>query len=225
MLHLACRDYSANSSDMRLDEKTQPRSIMDTVTTHHPSRTSPAAAPAGQPHAVPADSGVHVVSACTIRRPASELYAFWRNLENITAVVKHPISITRTSAGESHWSVSAPPGNRRVEWDATIVLDQPDEAIGWQAREGAEIPNSGSIRFQPAPGDEGTEVRVDLRYEPPGGKLGAWLAKVSGEEGAQQVVEALRRFKALMEAGEIPTTAGQPVGEPQRSKKQKKGKS
>lgn len=172
---------------------------------------------------VPPDSGVRIVTACTIRRPAAELYAFWRNLENITAVVKHPVSIARLSEDTSHWSVSAPPGDRRVEWNAAIVEDQPNERIAWQASEDAEIANSGSIRFSPAPGDEGTEVRVEMRYEPPGGKLGAWLAKLSGEEGAQQVVEAMRRFKALMEAGEIPTTEGQPVGEPQRSKRRKKG--
>ncbi len=193
--------------------------------------SSPSSTRRGAPrraHAVPgsagtSESGVQVVSVCTIRRPASELYRFWRDLENITTVVKHPVSITRTSATESHWSVSAPPGDRRVEWQAMITTDVPDELIEWRAREGSEIPNSGLVRFSAAPGDEGTEVRVELTYQAPGGKLGAWLAKLSGEEGAQQVAEALRRFKALMEAGEIPTTEGQSVGEPQRSKLQKKG--
>lgn len=181
-----------------------------------PTRRRPDADPS-------AGASVQVVSTCTIRRPADELYRFWRELENIATVVKHPVSITRTSATESHWSVSAPPGDRRVEWDSMITDDVPGEFIAWRAREGSGIRNSGEIRFAAAPGDEGTEVRVALTYEPPGGKLGAWLAKLSGEEGGQQVAEALRRFKALMEAGEIPTTEGQPVGEPQRSKLQKKG--
>lgn len=174
---------------------------------------------------VSAEHGTKVVAACTIRKPAAELYKFWRNLENVARVSKHPVTITRISDTESHWSVSAPPGDRRVEWDAVIITDEPESMIAWRSREGAEIPNAGSVHFEPAPGKEGTEVRVELRYEAPGGKLGAMLAKLSGEEGAQQVAETLRRFKALMEAGEIPTIDGQSVGEPQRSKQNKRDRS
>lgn len=172
---------------------------------------------------VPGNRGVKVVRATTIRRPAAELYAFWRNFENLIQVIKHPVTITCQNENDSHWSVSAPPGDRRVEWDATIINDHPNELIAWRSRDGADIPNAGSVRFEAAPGDEGTEVTVSLEYEPPGGKLGALLAKFSGEEAGQQVYEALRRFKALFEAGEIPTIDGQSVGEPQRSAK-KKGK-
>jgi uncharacterized membrane protein len=174
--------------------------------------------------AVPGNHGVKVVRSCTIRRPASELYAFWRSIENVTRIVKHPIAITRISDMESHWSVSAP-GDRRVEWDAIIINDEPNELIAWRSRDGAEIANAGTIRFEPAPGDEGTEVRVQLEYAPPGGKIAALFAKLTGEEPAQQVAEALRRFKALMEGGEIPTIEGQSVGEPQRSKLQRKAAS
>jgi uncharacterized membrane protein len=169
---------------------------------------------------VPGNKGVKVVHACTVRKPAAELYAFWRNLENIMRISKYPISITRTSDVESHWSVTAPGGNT-VEWDAVIINDEPERLIAWRSREGAEVANAGSVRFEAAPGDEGTEVTVALEYDAPGGKLGALVAKLTGEEPGQQVAETLRRFKALMEAGEIPTTEGQSVGEPQRSKKQK----
>lgn len=165
---------------------------------------------------VSGNKGVKVSRSVTVRAPADTLYAFWRNIENVTRIVKHPVTITARSPIESHWSVSAPPGDRRVEWDALIINDEPGRLIAWRSRENAEIPNAGSVRFEPAPSDEGTEVTVTLEYNPPGGKAGALLAKLSGEEGGQQVTEALRRFKALVEAGEIPTTEGQPVGEPQR---------
>jgi uncharacterized membrane protein len=171
--------------------------------------------------AVPGNRGVKVVRSCTVRRPADELYRFWRTLENLTAVVKYPVRITSRSATESHWAVTAP-GGTEVEWDAVIINDEPNRLIAWRSKVGAEIPNAGTVRFEPAPGDEGTEVRVQLEYDPPGGRFAAWLAKLTGEEGAQQVAETLRRFKALMEAGEIPTIDGQSVGEPQRSKLQKK---
>lgn len=170
---------------------------------------------------VPGNRGVKVVRSCTIRKPAAELYRFWRSLENLAQVIKHPVAITRTSDTESHWSVSAPGGDHRVEWDAVIINDEPDRLVAWRSKEGADIANAGTVRFEPAPGDEGTEVRVQLEYDAPGGKFGALLAKLSGEEPAQQVAEALRRFKALMEAGEIPTIDGQSVGEPQRSKLRK----
>jgi uncharacterized membrane protein len=164
---------------------------------------------------VSGNKGVKVSRSVTIQTPAETLYAFWRNVENLPRVIKHPVSISARSTIESHWSVSAP-GDQRVEWDALIINDEPGRLIAWRSSDESQIANAGTIRFEPAPGDEGTEVTVTLEYNPPGGKTAALLAKLSGEEAGQQVAEALRRFKALMEAGEIPTTEGQPVGEPQR---------
>lgn len=170
---------------------------------------------------VPGNRGIKVVQAVTIRKPAAELYAFWRDLPNLMQVINHPVSITAPSADESHWSVSAPAG-KRVEWDAIIINDVTDRLIAWRSRDGADVQNAGSVRFENAPGDEGTEVTVALEYNPPGGRLGALIAKLTRDSAGSQVYDALRRFKALMEAGEIPTIEGQPVGGPQRRQKGKK---
>lgn len=191
-------------------------------------RTSPHRTPAStlkRPHpstpvAVPGDQGPRIVRAVTIRRPAGELYAFWRDIENLERVIKDPVSITAISANESHWKVTAPIGT--VEWDSLIINDEPGKLIAWRSREGGEVPNAGTVRFEPAPGDEGTEVTVALEYDPPGGVLGKFAAKLTGEDAGLQVSITLKRFKALMETGEIPTTDGQPVGEPQASAKGKK---
>lgn len=164
---------------------------------------------------VKGDGSVKITRAVTIRQPADLLYRFWRDLENLTRVIKHPVKITRVSDIASHWAVSAP-GDRQVEWDAVIINDAPGRLIAWRSRQDAEVPNAGTVRFEPIHGDEGTEVTVTLEYNPPVGKLGAWVAKLSGDEPRQQISETLRRFKALMEAGEIPTTEGQPAGRPQR---------
>jgi uncharacterized membrane protein len=171
--------------------------------------------------AVPGNRGIKVVRAVTILKPASELYAFWRDLPNLMQVINHPVSITTTSSTVSHWVVSAPAG-KKVEWDSLIINDEPDRLIAWRSREGAEVENAGSVRFEPAPGDEGTEVTVALEYNPPGGRLGAMIAKLTRDSASSQVYDALRRFKALMEAGEIPTIEGQSVGGPQRPRKGKK---
>jgi uncharacterized membrane protein len=168
--------------------------------------------------AVPGNRGIKVVRAITILKPAAELYAFWRNLENLPSIIHHPVEITVVSAEESHWSVSAP-GGRRTEWDALIINDETDRLIAWRSRDGGEVNNAGTVRFEPAPGDEGTEVTVALEYEPPGGKIGAAIAKLTRDSAGSQVYDALRRFKALMEAGEIPTIEGQSVGGPKRPRK------
>lgn len=170
---------------------------------------------------IPGNRGVKIVRAVTVRKPASELYAFWRNVENLPQVIQSPVAIRATSLTESHWIVSAP-GGTTVEWDAVVINDHPDSLIAWRSREGAGVANAGSVRFEPAPGDEGTEVTVALEYDPPGGKVGALFAKLSGKEGGQQVERALQRFKALMEAGEIPTIEGQSVGGPQGPRKGEK---
>ena len=167
---------------------------------------------------VKGNRGIKVVRAVTIRRPAADLYRFWRDPQNLTQIIHHPVTITTTSAEESHWSVSAP-GGLRVEWDSIIINDHPERLIAWRSREGAQVDNAGTVRFEAAPGDEGTEVTVALEYDPPGGRLGALVAKFTRDSAGSQVFDALRRFKALMEAGEIPTITGQSVGGPQRPRK------
>jgi uncharacterized membrane protein len=102
----------------------------------------------------------------------------------------------------SHWKAKAPAGTT-VEWDAETIEDRPNELIAWRSLPDATVPNSGTVRFKDAPGDRGTEVLVQLSYQPPGGKVGALIAKLFGEEPKQQVKGDLRRFKQVMETGEI----------------------
>jgi uncharacterized membrane protein len=170
--------------------------------------------------AVPGNRGIKIVRAVTIRKTAGPLYEFWRDVTNLTQVIKHPVTINSPSREESHWIVSAPFGH--VEWDALVINDKPGEMIAWRSREEGDVAHAGSVRFEKAPGDEGTEVIVALEYDPPGGKLGAFVAKFTRDSASSQVYDALHRFKALMEAGEIPTIEGQSVGGPQRRRKGQK---
>lgn len=170
---------------------------------------------------VPENRGIKVVRAITIRKPASELYSFWRDVANLGAIIHHPAKIDVISSEESHWTVSAPAG-KTVEWDSLIINDRPGELIAWRSREGGDVNHAGTVRFEPAPGDEGTEVTVALEYDPPGGKLGAAVAKLTRDSASSQIYDALHRFKALMEAGEIPTTVGQPLGGSKRVQKGEK---
>ncbi|MBD1823345.1 SRPBCC family protein [Cyanobacteria bacterium FACHB-DQ100] len=160
--------------------------------------------------AVGLNKAMKVEKTVTINKPAEELYSYWRNFENLPTFMKHVKSITVSEGGKrSHWVANAPLG-QEVEWDADLIKDEPNHLIAWASIEGADVDNSGFVRFTPAPGDRGTEVKVVMEYEIAGGRLTAALAKLFGEEPEQQVGDELRRFKQLMEAGEIATTEGQP---------------
>lgn len=154
---------------------------------------------------------IKVEKTVTINKSADELYRFWHKFENLPTFMKHLKSVSVQNDKRSHWIANAPLGSS-VEWDAEILEDRENEFISWASVEGADIENSGFIRFKKAPGDRGTEVKVVLEYSPPGGALAAAFAKLFGEEPEQQIGDDLRRFKMLMEAGEIATTEGQPKG-------------
>lgn len=154
---------------------------------------------------------VHAEHTITINRPARELFDFWRNFENLPAIMRYVDSVSVAGGRRSHWKAKAPAGTA-VEWDAEIVEEAPNELIAWKSLPPAAVPNRGSVRFQEAPGGRGTEMRIELEYEPPAGNVGRVFAKLFGMEPEQQLSEDLRHFKQIMEAGEIPTTEGQPSG-------------
>ncbi|MBW4563477.1 MAG: SRPBCC family protein [Mojavia pulchra JT2-VF2] len=154
---------------------------------------------------------IKVEKTVTINKPADELYRFWHDFEKLPTFMKHLKSVKVYNEKRSHWIANAPLGNS-VEWDADILEDRENEFISWASVEGADVDNSGFVRFKKAPGDRGTEVKVVLEYNLPGGALASVIAKLFGEEPEQQIGDDLRRFKMLMEAGEIATTEGQPSG-------------
>jgi uncharacterized membrane protein len=151
-----------------------------------------------------------VDAAVTINRPPEELYRFWRNLENLPRFMRHIQSVRVIDEKHSHWVAKGPAG-KTVEWDAEIINDIENRLIGWRSIPGSDVDSGGSVRFEPALGNRGTEVRISLQYNPPGGSVGAAIAKLLGQDPKKHILEDLRRFKHLMETGEIPTTEGQPA--------------
>ncbi len=149
-----------------------------------------------QPHRI------RVKKAITINTSAAEAYGLWRNLANLPRFMDHLEAVVILDERRSHWKAKAPLG-AAVEWDAEITADVPNERIAWRSVEGAGVANQGEVRFTPAPGDRGVEVRVDLTYDPPGGMVGATIAKLFGEEPSVQVDGDLRRFKQMLEVGEV----------------------
>ncbi len=174
---------------------------METSRTPSSETQSPGSSPPVAPSkiVVPENRGVKIVRTVIIQRPVAELYAFWHNFENLPRISKYPLSVRQLTDVKTRWSVSAPFDKGRVEWDAVVINDEPNSLIAWRSCDGADIPNAGSVRFETLPGGEGTEVKVALEYDAPGGKFGALVAKVTGEEPGQQVEQALQRLKELME--------------------------
>jgi uncharacterized membrane protein len=156
-------------------------------------------------------SGVKVEKSVTVMKPAAELFAFWRNVSNLPIIMKHLESVKTIDNKKSHWVAKAPAG-ATVEWDAEIINEREGELIAWRSLPGSEIDNAGSVRFEPAAGGRGTQVKVSLIYNPPAGSIGKMIARLMGEEPSMQIHEDLRRFKQLMEAGEISTIKGQASG-------------
>jgi uncharacterized membrane protein len=149
-----------------------------------------------------ARKGIEVSEAITVARPPDEVYRFWRDFGNLPRFMEHLESVEILDDRRSRWRARAP-ASSSVEWEAEIIEDRPNAQISWRSVAEADVPNNGTVRFRPAPGGRGTEIHVHLRYEPPGGKLGALIAKLFGEEPAQQVKSDLRRLKQVLETGEV----------------------
>ncbi len=154
---------------------------------------------------------VHIETSIAINKPAAELYAFWRDFKNLPQFMKNLESVTDVGNGKTHW-IAKGIGDTKFEWDAEIFNEVENELVAWRSLENADVTNAGSVRFQPGPEGHGTYVRVTMNYNPPAGKVGATLAKLLGTEPSQLIKEDLRRFKQLMEAGEIATIDGQSSG-------------
>lgn len=159
---------------------------------------------------------VELTSTTTVDLPPEEVYAFWRQLDRLPTFMAHLDEVRDTGAGRSHWTASAPFG-RTVEWDAETTVDLPGQRIGWRSLDGADVPNDGEVLFLPAPGGRGTEVHVALKYRIPGGAVGKAVARWFGEEPSQQLDDDLRRFKQVLETGEVVRSDGAPRGKQARA--------
>jgi uncharacterized membrane protein len=161
-----------------------------------------------------ARGGIQVQKSLIVERSPEDCYAFWRNFENLPRFMSHIEAVQVRDERTSHWVAKAPGG--RVEWDAEVVDDRPGERISWRSLPGSDVEHSGTVRFLPAAGNRGTLVRLQMQYRPPAGMIGSLVARLFGEEPRQQIPQELRRFKAMLETGEVPTTEGQPAGHSRR---------
>ena len=149
-----------------------------------------------------ANQGIHAQGTCIVNLPPDEVYKFWRDFQNLPRFMRHLESVVDMGDGRSRWKAKGPAG-MEVEWDATIIADVPGEVITWRSLEGSDVDNAGAVRFERATGGRGTIIKVNIEYNPVGGVIGAAVAKLFGEEPEQQLDDDLRRFKQVLEVGEV----------------------
>lgn len=154
---------------------------------------------------------VRTVTSTTVNRSPEEVYRAWRDLEALPTFMDHLVSVQTIDARRSRWTAKAPAG-RTVEWEAEIIDDVPGHRLAWRSRPGADVDNRGTVRLDPAPGDRGTEVTLEIEYVVPGGRAGRALARILGEHPEQQAKDDLRRFKQVVETGEVVRSDGSPDG-------------
>ena len=150
--------------------------------------------------ALTGSKGVKVEERVIINRAREALYRFWHNLENLPRFMSHLESVERITETLSRWRAKGPAGTI-VEWNAEIINDVPNELIAWRSIEGSDVVSAGSVHFEEARRGR-TLVRVRLQYSPPGGKLGAAVAKLLGRDAAAEIRKDLLRFKSLIESGD-----------------------
>ena len=157
--------------------------------------------------------------AITISKPRELVYQAWRDFRNLPRFMENLEAVELQEGNRSHWVAKAPAG-ATAEWDAEMVEDQPNALIAWRSLPGSRVDTAGTVRFADAPGGKGTEIHVEIRYSPPAGRLGATIAKIFGKDAGQQVASDLRRFKQVLETGEIARSDGSARGGPAQPPKE-----
>lgn len=146
-------------------------------------------------------STIELRRSVTIARPIDDVYAFWRNVESLPQFMKHLDSVRKVSDQRSRWSAGSAEGVV-VEWEVEIVEDRPNELISWRTIGVSDLTGHGTVSFRPAPGGRGTEVHADVSYQPPGGALGAKIARLFRDVPGIRIENQLNVLKQIMETGE-----------------------
>jgi uncharacterized membrane protein len=154
----------------------------------------------GRASSVPAGAGVKIDQTVTINCSPEQLYRFWRNFENLPQFMSHLECVKVIDSEHSHWVAKAPMG-RSVEWDAEVIKERENELIAWRSLAGSEVDSAGSVHFKRNLAGGGTEVHIVMKYDLPGGKFGAGVARLLGSAPEQEIHEDLQCFKRMMEQG------------------------
>lgn len=134
--------------------------------------------------------------AITIARPVAEV---------VDLITQTPEVIYALAGAEMRLEESAP-----KIFDLQIGI-HPDH-ITFESSKDLDFKVKGDIRFSKGPNGASTVLTVSSDYSLPGGKLQEWLKMFAGNDPDTVILVQMKRLKAFLETGEIPTTQGQPSG-------------
>jgi len=155
------------------------------------------------------DRATKIQRAIEINRPPKEIYRFWRSLDNLPRIMSHLDSVQVINDRLSHWVVKTIPGAPKVEWDAEIINDVENQRLGWRSLLGGDVDHTGSVEFKPTGDGQRTWLTVTMQYEPPGGKLGAAVAKWFGEDADMRIAEICNGSKERWRPASFPMSLGE----------------
>ncbi|WP_294957833.1 YgaP-like transmembrane domain [uncultured Flavobacterium sp.] len=144
-------------------------------------------------------SNVNIRVNSVINKPVSEVYAFWRNLENLPKFMNHLDSIQCENSNISQWTAKGPAGIGKISWKAEIVKDEKDKLLSWNSLEGSTIKNAGKVTFKPK--GKATEIDVTISYHAPLGIAGESAAKLLNPYFEKLVKDDISNLKVYLESG------------------------
>jgi uncharacterized membrane protein len=148
-------------------------------------------------------SAMEIGGTFIINKPKSEVYNFWRKLENLPLFMKHLEKVKEEDSINSTWTARVPGGLGVVSWKATITEDKPEESLSWASQPGSTIDTAGEVKFEDAPNGSGTQIKVCMTYRAPGGDVGQLAGKLFNSKVEKMMKEDVMRFKTIMESGEF----------------------
>jgi uncharacterized membrane protein len=148
------------------------------------------------------DQTPRVAAAVTVDAAIADVFALWDGFQGLPRFMQDAADVQLTGERQSHWTVTGP-GNTSLEWDARITDRQQNQHITWHTEEGAPVTAHGSVRFREAPGNRGVQVLFEAEFDPPGAGVGDLIAAPLAKAMSAKLGSDLRRFKQLVELGEI----------------------
>lgn len=158
------------------------------------------------------DISMDIIKTITVERPRTEVYQFWRMLENLPRFMEHLESVRQDGPQRSHWKANIPGGLGTIAWDADIIQEKENELIVWKSLPNSDVDNAGEVRFSDSPDGHGTIVQAVISYSPPAGSIGGLAAKMMNPMFKNMVEKDLRYFKRYMETGQDRHKHHQPLG-------------
>lgn len=152
------------------------------------------------------DKGALIGRTVTINRPRQEVYARWRDFTRFPEFMDNVRSVEKIDDKKARWTIEAPAG-QTVELITETTHDLPGERIAWRSVEGSQITTAGEALFSDAAPGRGTIVQLVMTYDPPAGTVGKLVAKLFQREPRIRARRDLRRFKQLLETGEVTVNA------------------